>query len=620
MNELKTSVVVDLAGNITRNAPKFAQSLGRFSQTGQRYLGRLGSVANSTGKALDKIGNRYTGLLTGAAGAGTGNMVINLERRFTRLGIQANISADEVKRLKQLIYDTSLAPDIRIDPSELTGAIEKIVEKTGDLEFARNNIRNIALAIQAAGASGNDIGAIIAEFKKLGIETEQGVLIALDTLVSQGKAGAFTLQNLASQGERAVSAFSAMGYEGQKGVQAMGALLQVARMGTSGPEAAATAYENMLKVIIEKGNELQSAGIDVFDPEKLAQGVEAFRPMPEILKQILEKSQGRATVLSKLFGSEGYRAITTAAAEMQKGQGFASLDKFLQIQGDGTLLLSDSARAANDAAGALENLKTVWQRFADESLTGPIQSLADGLNSISSETTGKILQGAVIAGGGAVIAGKAYKYGSKLFGRKGRQGIDAAMGAMGDVQRVYVVNMPGASVPGLPDAGFGSNSSKAIKGGRWAKFARYGSKAALPLAMLASGASLYDTWSSEASTGDKLVQTAGTAGGMAGGWGGAALGAAIGTAILPGIGTLIGGALGGIGGYIAGELTTTNIAKAIQNATAEPQKVHGGSQARRQQRMDGRLKIEVDDKRVTVRQVESNNLDMDVSGSSMVTG
>lgn len=69
------------------------------------------------------------------------------------------------------------------------------------------------------------------------------------------------------------------------------------------------------------------------------------------------------------------------------------------------------------------------------------------------------------------------------------------------------------------------------------------SKAALPIAAVASIAGI--------ARADNKAEAAGSAvGGIAGGLGGAKLGAAIGTAIVPGLGTAIGGALGGLAGSI----------------------------------------------------------------------
>ncbi|MEJ1358350.1 MAG: hypothetical protein RPU91_07705 [Candidatus Sedimenticola sp. (ex Thyasira tokunagai)] len=462
-NDLRTAVTIDLQGNLERKAARYEKAMGRFSKGGQRHMRRLSKTAAATGRMLDRAGNRYTALLTGAAGAGAMRMLVGLETRFTRLGIQANKGADEMNALKREIYDVASAPDVRIDPGQLTSAVEQIVEKTGDLKFARDNLRNIALAIQAAGAEGASIGAIVSEFKKLGLTTEQDVLTALDTLVTQGKAGAFTLQHLANQGERAVSAFSAMGYEGQEAVQAMGALLQMSRMGTGSAEMATSAYENMLKVIIEKGKELQSAGINIFDPEKLKAGVEEFRPMPGIIKEIMAKSKGRASVLSPLFGGEGYRAITKAAAEYQKTGGFETLDKFNQIQGDGTKLLEDSARAAKTSEAAMQNLYTAWQRFADGNLTGPIRDMADALNKLDPKTVDTILDvtSKAALGVGGLILAKKLGVGKLLGGKKGAAGLaGGAAGMAGGVTPVYVVNLPGGGMDGMSASGNGKNGKK----------------------------------------------------------------------------------------------------------------------------------------------------------------
>ncbi len=476
MAEMRASVVVDLVGNLQRRAAKYTQALGSFSQRGQRYLAGLRRSAKALGGGLDRLGNRYTALITGAAGIGTVKFLVGLEQRFVRLGIQAKKSGEEINALKRRIFEVSQAPDVRIDPGQLTSAIETIVEKTGDFDFATDNMRNLALAIQAAGARGQDIGALVSEFKKLGIEGERGVLMALDTLVSQGKAGAFTLQHLAAQGERAVSAFGAMGYQGQEAVQAMGALLQVSRMGTGSAEQAATAYENLLKTIVSKGKELHKVdGITIFDEEQLAKGVEAFRPMPEILKDILTMAEGRATVLEKVFGSEASRSISALATEFKRTGGFEQLDKFMQIQGDGARLMEDSARAAKTSGAALQSLYTAWQKFADANLTKPIQNLADVLNSLDPEQMDKIFKtlgyGAA-ALGGAIVLRKGFQAGAgavnMLRGGKGGAGgaLAAAMGA--GPTPVFVVNWPG-SLPGFGGGGAAGTAKRTA--GRGARIA-----------------------------------------------------------------------------------------------------------------------------------------------------
>lgn len=79
---------------------------------------------------------------------------------------------------------------VYLDPAQILSAVEQIVEKTGDLDYATASLKTRGYVIQATGAEGVHVGALISEFKKLGIEGEAGILQAMDTLVTQGKAGA----------------------------------------------------------------------------------------------------------------------------------------------------------------------------------------------------------------------------------------------------------------------------------------------------------------------------------------------------------------------------------------------------------------------------------------------
>lgn len=443
MTDLRTSVVIDLTGNLERRAQRNSRALNQFSQRGRRDLSRLSRAANLAGKGLDRVANRYTGLLTGAAAIGTGKMVMGLELRFARLGIQANKSAEEMNALKREIYDAAQAPDIRVDPGEITSAVEAIVEKTGDLDFARENLRNLGLTIQATGAQGAAVGELAAELQKL--ESFKGpgeVLKAIDTLTVQGKEGAFTLENLAALGPRVISAYAGAvkgGRDGATILKEMGAALQVIRMGTGSSEQAATAFERLLAELqnVEKLKKLQRNGIQVFDPKQ--PGAEIMRPINELLLEIMEKTQGRKTLLGQVFGDESIRAFNALTPER--------IEKFMAVQGDGSTTMRDSARAADTASAALTNVYTAWKRFADSELTGPIQSLADALNSLDKEQMETIMNtlkwGGAALGSAILLRKTAGVVGAaRRGGAKGALGEAAGLGGMG-VTPVYVVNMGG---------------------------------------------------------------------------------------------------------------------------------------------------------------------------------
>jgi hypothetical protein len=470
-SDLRTAIRIDLAGNLEGRSRQYTQTLDRFAQRGRRSLGTLSRSAAKLGRGLDRIGNRYTALLTGAAGAGAVRMLIGLEERFTMLGIQANISADQVDALKRQIYEVASAPQIRVDPGELTSAIEQIVEMTGDLQFAQQSAETLGLAISATGGkTGAAIGAMAAEMQKLGMAGDQ-VREAIDTLVTQGKAGSFTLQNLAGLGSRVVTAYAAATKGARDGVtvlREMGAALQVIRAGTGSAEQAATAFEQLIGKLSDPNvtKILTANGIQVFDPNQ--PGAEVLRPINELLLEIMEKSKGKQSILRPLFGEQAVRAFAAVTPER--------LRQYMDVQADGSQLLEDSQDHANTASAALTNLYAAWQRFADSELTAPIQSLADMLNGLDAEQMQQYFQTAktgVLALGGAIVASKVVR--GVLALRRGLSGgaggLGGALGgAVGATMAtpVYVVNMPGGGLPGaggLP--GGGGAGSRVRTPSRW---------------------------------------------------------------------------------------------------------------------------------------------------------
>jgi len=472
--DLKQSVVMDLEGNLPRQAKVYEKALGGMAKRGEKHLSGMARMSQIAGRGLDKLGNRYTGLISGATVALAVKQVGDLSERYTRLGIAADLSDEQVQRLKGSVFEVSQAPDIRVDPSEMISAIEDIVEKTGDLDFAQNNIRNIGLAIQATGAAGADVGALLAEFQKQGITAPEKVLQTIDALNEQGKEGAFTLKDLASLGPRVVAAYNATGRSGVQSMKEMGAALQVIRMGTGSSEQAATAFEATLRTMadpkkIAKLKEL--GGIEIFDPAKLKEGKQQLRPINELMVDIIKAASGKQTNLAQVFDAEAMRAFNSAAAEYQRTGAVASLDKMMQVQGDGATTLRDSSRAAREFNASLTYLKTSWDQFADSNLSEPIKDLADVLNSLDPDQVQSYFELAkkgVIGLGGAIVASKVIggafalrrglvemRTGGIAGGKAGAAG--KLLGAVGGKPiPVYVVNNMG-------DMGIGGKGGKGIR-------------------------------------------------------------------------------------------------------------------------------------------------------------
>jgi len=440
---LKTSLVIDLRGNLARKSQQYSAAMAKFSSRGQRHIKKLSAGVAGLSRVFDRFGNRYTGLITGAAGAATLRSVVNLQTRFTRLGIAADISQDKVEALKKEIFKTAQADNIRVDPGQITEAVEAIVEKTGDLKFARENLENIGLALQATGGRGGAIGEILAEFQKMDIKKPQAVMEALDILNVQGKKGAFTLQNIAALGPRVITAYTAGGRGGVQSIRELGAMLQVIRMGTGSSEQAATSFEALLRTFGDKNkiDFLKRSGIDVFDADALKQGKEVLRPIHELVTDILKKTGGKKSLLSAIFDSEAMRSFNAVTSEFSRTGNVNSLQQFIQVQADGSRTIKDAARAAHDAAPALQNLLTIWQEFANEKSIGWVEKFTDAVNAIGNENVKKGLTALSVGalGVGGLVLGK-----KMLGGKKSGGGLAGGMGGLGGFSGVpvpvYVVN------------------------------------------------------------------------------------------------------------------------------------------------------------------------------------
>ncbi|MCG9597047.1 hypothetical protein L1D15_09945 [Vibrio sp. Isolate25] len=555
-----TSRMGQRLANVRKNVRKYTQDMGAAI----KKTDLMRRSVDKVGEGIDSLGNQWTALATGAAGAGSAVAVMGLEERYERLGIQAGKTKGEMATLRKEMFATSQQSDIRVDQGEMLSAVEKIVEKTGDLKFAQENMANIGRVIQATGAAGMDVGAMFADMsEKFGLKNSEEVLAAVDSLVVQGDKGAFTLNNLAAEGAAVSAAYAAMGRTGKEAVREMGAMLQMSMMGSGSAAEAASAMESVLADITSNYEKIEALGVQVFDEEALARGEKKFRAIPVLLKDIMAATNSDITQYSQLFGDEAIRMINKLASETDR----AKFDELLNVDGNGTAVLEKSARMAQTANAAMMTLKTAWMSFADEKLAEPIADLADAINSIEPENLNKALTGATALAGtlGAVWAGrKAYTMGKGVMdfvrGPKSSGGGAGLPGLpSGDVSKVYVTNMPadgfGGDVGARRKRRRGKARPRSMPGRALSSASKLGGLTRrLPYVGAALGAlSLGSTMMDDSLSGkEKSTQIGGTVGNMGGAMAGAAAGAAIGS-VVPVIGTAIGGLAGALLGGMGGE-------------------------------------------------------------------
>ncbi|HDT6083124.1 TPA: phage tail tape measure protein [Citrobacter braakii] len=455
-NRLSTEILINLAGNLTAKARQYGANMSEFASRNQKAMSVVKAASESAGRGLDMLSNRYTTMIAGLASGAALREFAKTDRQLTGLGIAAGKTRDEMRNIFDGIQDTAIK--FRVDDSEVLAALENVNKTTGDLDFGIQNKGMIAASIAASGSQGDSIGGLFSQFPKFGLQTEKQTLAAMDTLYLLGKEGAFELKDIAEKGVRAFSMYSAAGGSGVKGVKDVGVVLESAIDATGNRDTAATATENLIRdlQLPKVVSTLRKNGVNVYDKDG------KMRSLPTLLEEIAKKSGSKGAekqnkrLLEAGFNQDSILLISSATS----GKGAENLKRYQSVVGDGTGIMKDAEYAAKDFTSALTSLNVTWKKFSNSNLAGPVQELADAINSVDQKTVQNWLEVGkkiAIATAGVIAARKAFKIGKGAWDflqpEKGGKGIPKGVSDVfgSGVMPVYVVNMGKGGMGGPGD-------------------------------------------------------------------------------------------------------------------------------------------------------------------------
>lgn len=565
MADIKTGILLFLKD-------KFSQEIKGAGAATQKFASTAMSAVNKVDKAFSgvtaKLGALGVSLSLGAAS----NQIIDMDARLTRMGMTADASAEQVNRLKQKIFEAAQDPNIKIDPSKIVDALDIVMTKTGSLEYVEDNIKNIAVALQATGETGESIGDVFSEFQKFGYSAESiGQL--MDDMVKQGDQGEYTFGKFAKTAKAVLSAYSPIG-NSVEDTKKLGAVMQILISGTKNEEAAVTSLDAIMSELADpqKQEKLGLIGVAVRD------STGKFRDLADIMQDTLAvaEKEGNADFLGEIFGMSSMKAVR---AFQQYGKNYKKLTDDL---GNTTgALEAKSGRMAGTMKANLQNLQTTFLKFADTNLAKPLEKLNDLLSYLSEnpERMEKVfntikwgLGGIVAIKGISKVAGLIGSISNGIKGFKsGKMELSLGGGAASGMP-VYVTNMGqgglGASSSSLSRPEGIKLSGKQVAGASGA--------AAVGAALVAVPAmvnELKDIKESGLQGKEKSKAQGGAIGGavgtVAGAAGGVAAGAAVGAmvgSVVPVLGTAVGALVGaGIGlfGAWAGRKAGEAIGEAV---------------------------------------------------------
>lgn len=577
MNEIKAGVLLSLKD-------KFSQGIKEAGGTVQKFASTAASAVQGIDKAFSGLGTAMGAIgVSLSVGAAT-KEIINLDNRLTRIGLTADASAEQVNQLKQKVFEAATDSKIKIDTTSINDALDVVMTKTGDLKYTEDNIRNIAIAIQATGEQGSSIGSVFAEFQKFGYTADQ-ITKLMDDMVKQGDQGAFTFGEFAKAGSAVISAYSPIG-TAPEDIKKANAAMQIIMMGTKNAEIAVTALGSAMSELSspDKQAKLMAIGVRVRDESG------KFRDFNDIMADLLKVSEkvGNTDFLGNIFGQ------TTMQAIRAYGNFYEDMYPKLMDLGDTTGAMENkSATMANTLAANLQQVQTAFVRFADAKLTEPLEKLTDLLNKLAEdpEAFNRVFTGIAVSIGSIAAAkglSSVINLISSIKGLKGGGNINIGSNLGGAGMPVYVTNWggktgaspfpsssavgnqgigrtPTGAAAGTPlNAGsqggtlskMGGAASLALHGVTKTQMAMGGAAAGIGAAIVAIPSAVNEISEINAdetlSQHDKTVKKGGAAGVAAG----AAAGAAIGS-IVPGLGTaigaLVGAGIGALGGWLGGK-------------------------------------------------------------------
>ena len=284
---------------------------------------------------------------------------------------------------------------------------------------------------RARGGTGDAIGRLVAEFKKLGITASGDVAKAFNTLFVQGNLGSFTLGNMSSEGEKLVSSFVRLGYSGPSAVKQMGALAQVARSVTGSAPEATSAVEGFLRAFTD-AKKIEKIEKELGVQVRLDDG--SYREVSEIAMDLVAAVGGDIVQLSDIFDETGLRVIGGLTSKAGQNLYRQALD----VKPTGNEVAGASARLAKTTEAQAQDIRTSFEAKLTKHFTGPLRGAATAIAGFQGELLAATGAGFLLTG-----AFKAAKGGIGLISAfRGSRGAEAAGGAAEAVGEVELGGDP----------------------------------------------------------------------------------------------------------------------------------------------------------------------------------
>lgn len=585
-----------LAMRLLLDARRFVQGLTQANTERSKFTQKSRSEFAQLGESLRKTQNRL-GAIGLSFGAGAiGIQSARLDKSLEQIGLTAGVSRENVSGLRRELF--TLAKDTGQQVEDLQQGFGNLVAGGTDWRSSLEVIRatNKAMAVTGAQADAltSALGVTSTAFN-FDLSRPRLAVELLDKMTVAGRQGNAELENLSTIFPRVGTAGVRAGLSFERTLALAEGLSLLERQ----PERLGTLAESTLRLFTNdtyRKSAARATGVSFYDGGERRDPLKVLADMQRKYAA-MQTDQQRDRYIARAFGKtdlDTQRGLN----QLLSGNTLMKVEQFArEIENAGGTLDRDLNRALSNADDQARRLKNTLRDAADDFARPFKWATEKGVKLLLDEEGGLGLGGWGLAGTGAALLAGGYaakRFGgpmlNRIVGGAGSLGAGVATGkaleAAAGITPVYVTNWPGGG--GIGDAG--AAAVGAMLGGRAAGAARvFGGWRA--------GAAII------AGTPLKNIATLGV-----GGVAGAAAGVA--GAGLAGY---------GIGSAIYSAIDETAFADKLGSAIAHALAFLGNDNARQaikaRDEFEGRLKIEIDDKRTRVTELkrERGEIDLDVA-------
>ena len=203
MSNLRTSVVLDLTGNLAARAKSYGATLGNMASRGARSMDLLRRSALAAGRGLDAVSNRYVSAVGSMALAYKGAQAVmksaSLDKQLIRVRQTAGATKSQAASLRAELHAMSQQTGVAVDG--LLVGFNNLVQSGLSWEASLATIKATNKAIAVTGAEANVLtSGLTVAAEAFGFDlTQPGLAVALlDKMTVGGRLGKAELEDLSA--------------------------------------------------------------------------------------------------------------------------------------------------------------------------------------------------------------------------------------------------------------------------------------------------------------------------------------------------------------------------------------------------------------------------------------